>query len=114
MAQPSSNQVGITSYSGMLEYVLEQIQDRLKTPLDDLGDVSDALLNRINRIAGIVYKDFNMKYKTYDEMLEILQDEIPLEPYKDDHAMFILLKPQITICDGKFVIEMPLSVRLVD
>jgi hypothetical protein len=86
----------------MLEHILEDIQDKLATPIDDLTEngIKPILLNRINQLARGAYKDLKITYFTYDEMAAILETEAPISAYKgDDNVLFTFLKPNVELID---------------
>lgn len=105
----------------MLEHILEKIQERLKTPIDELPaeDINPNLLNRINQIARNTYKDLQITYFTYDEMAAILETEEPIAQYKNaPGVLFTLLKPVVELVDTeegrRFSIEMALDLQIVN
>jgi len=90
------------TYDLMLEHILSQIQERLKTPLDEIvqQEISPNLLNRINQIARSAYNDLKITYFTYDEMAAILETEEIIIKYKGQIGiLFILLKPVVELVE---------------
>lgn len=109
------DQLPYPTYDLMLEHILEEIQDRLQTPLDEIvqNGITPNLLNRIQRIARNAYKDLKITYFTYEEMVSILGTDETIKNYKDTSILFTFLKPIVETIETdegqKLSIEIPLD-----
>lgn len=109
------------TYDLMLEHLLEQIQDGLSTPLDELimGEVSPNLLKRINSLAHRAFEDLKITYFTFDEMVEILQSDEQIREYRGKPGiLFTFLKPEVNLEEDedqvRFSIQMALDYQIVN
>lgn len=110
-------QLPYPTYNAMIDYLLGQIQERLATDLNDIAiQMTPALLNRINTIARNAYKDLEIAFFTYDEMVAILESDEQITAFKNEPMIFFtLLKPTIEVIpseDGpQLAIEMAIDLH---